>query len=239
MDSPLPPASTYIPVVQTACASGANTMTTSDEADLEAWVGRAVTGDAAAWQLLWGALEPRVMGLLRNPAVLGRLAGREDDCRTIVVVLMERLRAHDFQRLRSYLTARAERPGLKFMPWLTVVAKRTAIDCMRAHPDYLDRRREPGASAAGAWIVPGSLPPSSQSPGTRPPMTNRATALELMRYAATVMPDEQRRALELWVHGFGFDDIAKTLALPTPKDAERLVRAGLERLRRHVREEDA
>jgi DNA-directed RNA polymerase specialized sigma24 family protein len=212
---------------------------TADDDDLEALVVSVARGDQEAWRRLWSSLEPTVMALLRNPSVLGQLADREDDCRTIVVVVMERLRANDFARLRGYLQTRAQRPGLRFAPWLKVVAKRTAIDCMRAHPDYLDLRRQAGAGPKGHWVVPGSLPPSSQTPGTRPPMTNRATAAALMRHAEATMPENQRGALELWLQSLGHDEIARALELGSPREAERLVRAALERLRRFVREEEA
>jgi DNA-directed RNA polymerase specialized sigma24 family protein len=212
-------------------------MSEAGSAELEGWVRAAAGGDAQAWQRLWSELEPKVLALLRNPSVLGRFAEREDDCRSVVVVLMERLRADGFRRLRSYLDSKAKRPGLQFMPWLIVVAKRTAIDCVRAHPDYIDRRRQSDASSPGAWVDPASLPPSSLLPGSRPPLTNRGTAMELLRFAEANMPDAQRQAIELWMQSASFDDIARALGLSGSKDAERAVRAGLERLRRHVKEE--
>ncbi len=46
------------------------------------------------------------------------------------------------------------------------------------------------------------------------------------------------QALELWIQSVGYGEIARAMGLDTPKDAERLVRAGLERLRRHFRDRD-
>ena len=206
--------------------------------ELEPLVARAATGDDSAWQALWGAIEPRLMGLVRKPRFLGRLADRDDDCRNVVVNVMARLRDDDFHRLHLYLRSRNENPQLRFMPWLIVVTKRVAVDYLRAHPDYIDRRREEGASTPGAWVDPATLPSADRMPGARPPMTNRGTAMELLRYAKTHMPEPQRRAVELWAHSASFGDIAHTLALDSDGDAERLVRAGLERLRRFVRQGD-
>jgi hypothetical protein len=79
---------------------------------------------------------------------------------------------------------------------------------------------------------------ASQIAGERPPITNRGTARELLRFAAGAIPDDQRRALELWAQSEGFDDIARELNLATPQEAERVVRAAIERLRRKFRAED-
>ena len=206
--------------------------------ELEPLVAQAATGDDSAWQELWGAVEPRLLGLVRKPRFLGRLADREDDCRNVIVNVMARLRDDDFHRLHLYLRARADNPRLTFMPWLMVVTKRVAVDYLRAHPDYIDRRRQADASTPGAWIDPKTLPPADKLPGARPPMTARGTAMELLRYAKTHMPESQRRAVELWAHSASFGDIAKVLELAEDADAERLVRAGLERLRRFVRQGD-
>ena len=81
------------------------------------------------------------------------------------------------------------------------------------------------------------MPPASQIMGERPPVTNRGTAQELLAYAAGLIPDEQRRALELWAQSESFEDIARTLGLPSARDAERTVRSVLERLRRKFRED--
>src|SRR5258706_153433 len=63
----------------------------------------------------------------------------------------------------------------------------------------------------------------------------QATVRELMELART-FPLQQRRALELWARSESFDTIADTLGLPPPRDAERTVRAAIERLRRRYRE---
>jgi hypothetical protein len=69
-------------------------------------------------------------------------------------------------------------------------------------------------------------------------MTNRGTALELLRYAAGAVPEPQLAALELWTEGASYDDIARELELAAGADgAEKLVRAAIERLRRRFRED--
>lgn len=210
------------------------TPTLSDD-ELENLVAHAATADATAWQALWAAIEPPLSRIIAQPRFLGRLGQREDDRRNIVVAVMARLRADTFARLRQYLDARVANPRLRFMSWLRVVTKRVGIDYLRAHPDYV-RRHDVGASTPGAWVDAGTLPPASQIMGGRPPITNQGTAHELLAYAAGVISGDQRRALELWAHGESFEDIARELALPSARDAERTVRAVLERLRRKFRD---
>ena len=210
-------------------------MTTGEEQELEALVVAVAGADELAWQQLWRMIEPPLLRIIAQPQFLARLGQREDDRRNIVVAVMARLRGGKFQRLRLYIDARRENPRLRFISWLRVVAKRVGIDYLRAHPDYV-RRTDTNASAPGRWVDAGTLPPASQLVGERPPVTNRGTARELLQFAAGVVPEPQVRALQLWAHGESFDDIATTLELASARDAEKSVRAAIERLRRKYRE---
>ncbi|MBS1118317.1 MAG: hypothetical protein H6Q90_545 [Deltaproteobacteria bacterium] len=206
-----------------------------DEEELEVLVVAAAARDEASWQRLWAAIEPPLLRIVAQPRFLGRLGQREDDRRNIVVAVMARLRADQFHRLQLYLSARQSNPRLRFISWLRVVAKRVGIDYLRAHPDYV-RRHEVDASRPGAWIDAGTLPPASQLAGERPPVTNQGTVRAMLQFAAGAIPDEQRRALELWAQSETFEDIARVLGLATGQHAERMVRAAIERLRRRFRE---
>lgn len=206
-----------------------------EEDELESLVSAAADNDESAWQGLWAAIEPPLSRIVAQPRFLGRLGQREDDRRNIVVAVMARLRADNFGRLRMYLDARRANPRLRFLSWLRVVAKRVGIDYLRAHPDYV-RRHDQGASQPGAWVDAGTLPPASQLLGERPPVTNKGTAHQLLQYAAGAIPDDQRRALELWTQSESFDDIARALGLRSASEAERMVRAAIERLRRRFRD---
>lgn len=209
-----------------------------DEDELETLVVAAAAQDEHAWQRLWAVIEPPLSRIIAQPRFLGRLGQREDDRRNIVVAVMARLRADSFARLRLYLEARQANPRLRFSSWLRVVAKRVGIDYLRAHPDYV-RRHDEDASRPGAWVDTKTLPPASQIVGERPPVTNRGTARELLQFAAGAIPDEQRRALELWAQSESFADIAKALGLASGNEAERVVRAAIERLRRRFRPSEA
>jgi DNA-directed RNA polymerase specialized sigma24 family protein len=207
-----------------------------DDTTLEALVQRAAQSDELAWSALWESIEPWLIKTVGNPRFLGRVGQREDDRRNIVIEVMARLHADGYQRLKLYVDARRQNPQLRFKTWLRIVTKRVGIDYLRGHPDYIDRRRDPNrGSKPGTWIDPKTLPPSTQLAGARPPITDRGTAAELLRYAAGSIPEPQLSALELWVQSSSFDDIARELALASSSEAEKLVRAALERLRRHFR----
>jgi len=179
---------------------------------------------------LYAALEP----LVARPRFLGRLGKDVDDRSEIIVRVVRHLWENDFDRLRQFVAARDANPQLKFMTWLRVVAKRVGIDYLRSHPHY-KRRYDKDRSRPGEWIDPGTLPPASQVDGGRPPMTDIATARELLAYAERELPRTQYLAIEQWTHHESFDDIATRLQLPGASAAEKLVRAALERLRRQYR----
>jgi DNA-directed RNA polymerase specialized sigma24 family protein len=201
--------------------------------DIEVLVTATLAGDEAAWQRLWQQVEPALYQALRRPRLLGRLSRSEDDCRNIVVEVMARLRADRFARLARYAESRQSHPDLPFLGWLIVVAKRVAIDYLRAHDAYVDRRHDKDASSPGAWRQIGALPSDSQLPGARPPITSRGTAREVYAFASAELPPDQRTALAAWLQGASFDDIA---ARGQPRDAAKLVRAALGHLRRRFRD---
>jgi DNA-directed RNA polymerase specialized sigma24 family protein len=204
------------------------------EDELETHVVAAAAGDDRAWQRLWASVEPALLRIVAQPRFLGRLGQREEDRRNIVVAVMARLRADRFHRLQLYLDAKERNPRLRFISWLRVVAKRVGIDYLRGHQDYV-RRHDKDASTPGQWVDAGTLPPASQLVGERPPVTNLGTARALLQYADGVLPAEQRQALELWARSESFDDICRALGLGSAGDAERMVRAAVERLRRRFR----
>jgi DNA-directed RNA polymerase specialized sigma24 family protein len=208
----------------------------SDE-DIEALIVKVAAGAERAWQELWAAMEPRLLGLVRKPKFLGDLAENEDACRDIVLAVMARLREQDFVRLKLYLDARARTPSMTFFSWLGVVAKRVGIDHMRAMPEYVDRRRsrEP-VSSPGKWITPVTFTESAVGAELKT-FSRRVTAVELLEHARATVPEEQQRALELWLQDASFEEIAAEIAAPDADHAARLVRAVLERLRRKFRDE--
>jgi DNA-directed RNA polymerase specialized sigma24 family protein len=207
------------------------------KADAEELIERILGGDDGAWSRLWQLVEPRLYATLRRPYFLGPLSQREDDCRNVVLQVMERLKAGDYARLRTFMAARREKPGLVFMAWLLVVAKRVAIDYMRSHEEYVDRRHEVGASRPGAWRVIDSWVADSRAPGARPSITAEATAHEILARAG-FLPPLQQRTLAAWLAGRTWAEIAAEEGLASERDAEKALRAALASLRRQFPREE-
>ncbi len=209
-----------------------------DDGRLEELVARAAGGDGVAWSELWREVEPWLDRVIASPRFLGVLGTRDDDRGNIILEVMARLHADGCRRLQLYLSMRKERPQLAFKPWLRVVAKRVGIDYQRAQGSYIDMRRDPErGSTPGVWVQHEELPSHSRLPGERPAFTRRGMALELLRYAADHVPEPQLTALEMWTQSAGYDDIARDLGLASAAEAERMVRAAIERLRRRFRGE--
>jgi len=202
------------------------------ESDFDALLYDAAQNNEAAWWLLWEQFEPRLERLLRNPRITGRLSTEDDDIRNILLAVINKLRSDNARRLRDFV--KQTEKGT-FEAWLVVVTKRVAIDYMRAHHDYVDHRRNLDRSVQGEWIIPKALPNDSQIFGARASMTNRGTALALLRFAYDNLPKEQIAALELWILNHSYAAIAESLSLESAHDANKLVRAALERIRRHFR----
>jgi DNA-directed RNA polymerase specialized sigma24 family protein len=210
--------------------------TTNDkEEPIEALAIRACSGDEPAWQDLWRRVELPLGAMVRQ-FHMGRISHEDDERRAVVLEVMARLRADEFRRLKMFNEARTRDPKLSLLPWLKVVAKRVAIDRLRAHPHYVGGDRvADGARAPGVWNDPQSLPPPSRLPGAPPAVTRDNTAREILEHAREVLPAMHYRALELKLQGDDAAAIARTLGLPAGAEADRIVRAAFERLRRRFR----
>lgn len=204
---------------------------------LELLVRRVVGGDAAAWQTLWVAVEPTVWAITGKWQLTGPLARRDDERRDIVVKVMERLREDGFRRLKAYLASIDASSSGSLRTWLATVTARTAIDHVRAHAEYTDvRRTSPAARDAettevrSRWVPIVPMPDAEPASAAADP-TEIMTAAHLLERARGELRSDQLEALYLWLQGHDHSEIADRLELAGSRDAERLVRAALKRLR--------
>jgi DNA-directed RNA polymerase specialized sigma24 family protein len=203
---------------------------------VEELVAQACTGDEIAWQALWARLDPWLDALVARRALIGRLSRRDDDRRGVVVLVMARLRQHDFQRLRMYQSERVKKPSLALKAWLTVVAKHVAIDYLRAHPDFMASGSRAASERRGDLVQWKTLPPASRGPATRPQVTREISAHQMLEWAQRNLPGDQYRALELrMARDIPDMAIARDMGLSGPEEAQRLIRAAEARLRRQFR----
>ena len=66
-------------------------------------------------------------------------------------------------------------------------------------------------------------------------MTRDGTARQMLAHARELLPEKQYQALALKMQGDSSAEIARALDLPRAADAERMVRAAFQRLRRKFR----
>jgi DNA-directed RNA polymerase specialized sigma24 family protein len=65
----------------------------------------------------------------------------------------------------------------------------------------------------------------------RPPVTAQETARELLEFACEHLEPDQTQALDLWLQGASFEDLASAQS-SSPEAARRVLRAAIARLRR-------
>src|SRR6185436_10669968 len=104
----------------------------SDLAALAADVSRVVGGDASAWNELVVRLEPLLLQLLRRSRTLGPMRHNVDDCRAVMISVLERLSKNDFRSLRLFQPWADANPGKDFGDWIRVVTVNIARDHVSA-----------------------------------------------------------------------------------------------------------
>ena len=200
--------------------------------ELETLAEAASRGDAAAWHALWTEIEPIIWGITGKWQITGPMCKSDDDRREIVVRVMERLRADQLRRLRAVTASGAlDRPGA-FRAWVTTVATRVAIDYVRSRPEHLDPRNRGGGRRWVEVLVgeEGSLRAQTTDP------LRLASAEQMLDRARELLTRDQMVALWYWLDGGDHEVIAHRMRLANAKQAERLLRAGLKRLRDRFRQ---
>jgi len=207
----------------------------SELATLASYVPRVVGGDGAAWRELVTRLEPLLIELLRRSRTLGPMRHNVDDCRAVMTSVLERLSKDDYRGLRLFRPWADAHPGKDFGDWIRIVTVNLARDHVSSRLGAAERaddgeRLNKRMLNTLASRLPGG---DDERLGFRPSMTEAQHARELLEYAARSLDPDQFRALRSWMDGASFAELAAELGLAGPRDADRLVRAALARLRRH------
>jgi DNA-directed RNA polymerase specialized sigma24 family protein len=153
------------------------------------------TGETA-WPALLAALEPELLALARWQPV-GRLRMQEDTPREIVTRVFAKLHAHD-RALVTKLCAMDPPPVLR--AWLSVLVRRSAIDFMRASPEF-ERETE---TRPPRWVSLATLTSLAPSP-------DPSSLVEQRALVAKTVGEMVQRATEL--HRERGDDAFTQLAL--------------------------
>jgi hypothetical protein len=212
-------------------------MVDADLASLVAYVPRVIAGDDAAWKELVARLEPHLIPLLRRSRTLAPLRNSIDDCRAVMISVLERLSKDNYRGLRLFQPWANANPGKDFGDWIRIVTANMARDHVSSRLGEAGRSAEPDDVPLNKRMLNtlASLLPADDDYrlAFRPSMTNVQLARELLEYAARSLEQTQLRALRRWMDGATFEEIAAELGLAAPRDADKLVRAALARLRRH------
>ncbi len=212
----------------------------SDLSTLATYVPRVVGGDGAAWQELAVQLEPLLIKLLRRSRTLGPLRHNVDDCRAVMISVLERLKKDDYRGLRLFAPWAAANPGKDFGDWIRIVTANIARDHVSSRLGHAERGEdEPPLNKRMLHTLASLLPgDEDRRLAFRPLMTHEQLARELLEYAERALDPAQFEAMRRWMDGTSFAELAAELGLATPRDAEKLVRAALARLRRQFGDQD-
>lgn len=218
------------PIGNVRAASGANVSRPhmNQEGEL---IARVVGGDRSAWRILFSTYGPIVERIARTNRSMGSYRGSADDVRNVMAKVFERLRRHDFRALRTFPTWLSHNQSKCFGDWLAIVT----VNVIR---NYISSKL--GApSATGESIkqlvntFADELNLDSDGPILRPKVTTNETARQILDYASKHLSEDQLAALGAWIEGASNDEIAAGLQLANAREADRLLRSGLARLRRH------
>lgn len=201
--------------------------TASIESEL---VERVIDGSDTSWSEFLERAHPAVLDICRRRRLGSGLAGRDDIYSEVALRTMERLRSNGFAALRRYIDTREKYPATSFVRWLSAVVANVFIDTLRSQPEYQRRRQAAARKLVKLQIVP--LDDGRTARTTR----DVQSRVELRRILAAMLdeefPAEQRRALLLWLHGNTAAEIAEELSLSGSKQANKLLHAARQRLRR-------
>ena len=210
-----------------------------DLATLAGYVPRVVVGDISAWQELVAQLEPLLLQLLRRSRALGPFRRNLDDCRAVMLNVLERLQKDDYRGLRLFQLWADANPGKDFGDWIRIVTTNVARDHVSSRLGSAGRGSDQPLNKRMLNTLASLLPADDDHRlAFQPLMTNVQLARELLEYAARSLDPVQFLALRRWIDGASFDELAAELRLASPRDADKLVRAALARLRRHFGDQD-
>jgi len=205
-------------------------------ATLAVYVPRVVSGDGTAWHELVSALEPLLIRLLRRSRTLGPMRNNLDDCRAVTVNVLERLEKDDFRGLRLFQPWVEANPGKTFGDWIRIVTANMARDHVSSRigqPKRADAETQLNkrlVNTLASFLADGD----DLRLASKPSSTHVQLARELLDYAVRELDPAQFAALRRWLEGETFEELAGELGLSGPRDAERVVRAAVARLRRQL-----
>ena len=145
-------------------------------------------------------------------------------------------------RMRLWRALQDERKVTNYASYLYRIAATATIDAMRRvqarHEEQLDTLMEQRADDGEIMIAPGPPPLLATASLTDSPerQAESREAVGRVMSAVAALPDEQRRAVGLYLQGMTSQDVADLMGWTEPK-SRNLIYRGLKDLRKLLREE--
>jgi len=155
------------------------------------------------------------------------LGATDDHVHEVATRMAEKIGRPAGHGLRLYPHWREQNPEKSFLDWIRIATANVIRDYVRERVP----RRDDGTPSVKRFLNELSSSRALEELGVRPPYTAAQTVREILSFAKEALPEEQARALGLWLEGLGFPEIGRELSLDAP-GATNLVRAAVATLRR-------
>jgi DNA-directed RNA polymerase specialized sigma24 family protein len=191
-----------------------------------------------AWRELVAVLWPELTRIVRSSRTMASFARSEDHVRSVVLLVVERLGKDGCRAASLHRAWRETHPDRTLGDWLRIVTTNVARDYVRERKGRaaLAEGEEPADKRMVASLAT-LLPDDDELEPTAGLSATSAYAVrELARWARQRLPPDQLAALDSWLQGGRFEEIAQEIGVADGAAANRVVRAALAALRRHAAE---
>lgn len=186
------------------------------------------------FKLLMDQLWPVCVQSVRTSRAMRSFRTGSDHVNEVALRVFARLQRDEAHALQLYVTWQQKHPDKTFEDWFRIVIANVIRDYVRENRQPVGAHSEFPDLKAALNELAGALPLDDL--GHRPPYTAAQTARQIMELAKQRLSVTQYEALTRWMQGSSFSDISNSLALPSPDEARKAIRAALASLRRQVKD---
>lgn len=200
-------------------------------ADAAVLADRIAAGEAELFPTLVEQIWEPCLRLVGGSRAMRGLQAGEDDVREVATRVLTRLSRDEHRALRLYGPWQAANLDKSFADWLKILVANVVRDFAREQRGS-EQLQMPGEPSVKRLLNHFASTLPLDELGARPAMTDAQTARELLEFAKHHLRADQLGALERWLEGSTFDDIAASQALDHADGARKLVRSAVATLRR-------
>jgi hypothetical protein len=195
----------------------------------ERLVARIVQGDAVAQRKLVEHLWPCWLKQVRGSRGMAALAQSEDHVREVATRVAQKIGKPGAPTLRLYPFWREKHADRDFGDWIRIVVANAIRDYVR---EQIGNVRIPDGDLSPKRLLNElTMSGTGEVTKVRPPFTAAQAARQIVEFAQDHLPQDQLRALSLWLQGATDVDLDRDLET-APGGGRALMRAGVATLRR-------